>query len=103
LRSKNAYPPFNYIDPKTGKPGGWDYEAWDEICRRLNCKPVYKEAAWEGMIQAVADKQFDAAADGITNTPERAKVVDFSIGLLKQNKGCWCAKGRPVLNLLKTL
>jgi polar amino acid transport system substrate-binding protein len=75
---ENAYPPFNFVD-ENGDPGGWDYEAWDEICKRLNCKPVYKEAAWEGMIQAVADGQFDAAADGITITEDRKQIVDFSI------------------------
>jgi polar amino acid transport system substrate-binding protein len=90
---ENAYPPFNYVDAKSGKPGGWDYETWDEICKRLNCKPVYKEAAWEGMIQAVADKQFDAAADGITNTPDRAKVVDFSIGYIKTEQRLLVRKG----------
>ncbi len=79
---ENAYLPFNYIDPDTGKPAGWDYEVWDEICKRLNCTPVYVEAAWEGMIQAVADGQFDAAADGITITPDRAEIVDFSIGYI---------------------
>jgi basic membrane protein A len=41
---------------------------------------VYVEAAWEGMIQAVADGQFDAAADGITITADRAEIVDFSMG-----------------------
>ena len=79
---ENAYLPFNYIDPETGEPAGWDYEVWDEICARINCKPVYTEAAWEGMIQAVADGQFDAAADGITITPDRAEMVDFSIGYI---------------------
>ena len=77
---ENAYLPFNYIDAETGEPGGWDYAAWDEICRRIGCTPVYVEAAWEGMIQAVADGQFDAAADGITITEDRAEIVDFSIG-----------------------
>lgn len=77
---ENAYLPFNYVDAETGEPGGWDYEVWDEICRRLDCVPVYVEAAWEGMIQAVADGQFDAAADGITITEDRAEIVDFSIG-----------------------
>ncbi len=77
---ENAYLPFNYVDAETGEPGGWDYEAWDEICKRLNCTPVYVEAAWEGMIQAVADGQFDAAADGITITEDRAQIVDFSQG-----------------------
>lgn len=77
---ENAYLPFNYIDENTGEAGGWDYDVWNEICKRLNCTPVYVEAAWEGMIQAVADGQYDAAADGITINAERAKIVDFSIG-----------------------
>jgi polar amino acid transport system substrate-binding protein len=79
---ENAYLPFNYISLATGEPAGWDYEAWDEICRRLNCKPTYIEAAWDGMIAAVAEGQFDAAADGITITEERAEQVDFSDGYI---------------------
>jgi polar amino acid transport system substrate-binding protein len=79
---ENAYLPFNYIDPDTGEPAGWDYDAWDAICTRLHCQPVYTEAAWEGMIQAVADDQFDAAADGITITDDRAEIVDFSDGYI---------------------
>lgn len=80
---ENAYPPFNYINPTTGQPEGWDYDAWNEICRLLNCVPVYQEAAWEGIIQAVANGQFDAAANGITITEERAKQVDFSEGYIR--------------------
>jgi polar amino acid transport system substrate-binding protein len=82
IAMENAYLPFNYISLDTGEPGGWDYEAWDEICTRLHCTPVYTEAAWEGMIQAVADGQFDAAADGITITPDREEIVDFSMGYI---------------------
>lgn len=77
---ENAYLPFNYVDAETGEPGGWDYAAWDEICNRIGCTPVYVEASWEGMIQAVSDGQYDAAADGITITADRAEIVDFSIG-----------------------
>lgn len=79
---ENAYLPFNYIDPTSGEPSGWDYEVWNEICRLINCAPVYVEAGWEGMIQAVADGQYDAAADGITITDERAEIVDFSTGYI---------------------
>jgi polar amino acid transport system substrate-binding protein len=80
---ENAYLPFNYIDAETGEAEGWDYDAWDEICARLHCTPKYTEAAWEGMIQAVADGQFDAAGDGITITEDRAEIVDFSMGYMK--------------------
>lgn len=80
---ENAYPPFNYVNPATGQAEGWDYEAWAEICRLLNCTPVFQEAAWDGMIQAVSNGQFDAAADGITITEERAQQVDFSDGYIQ--------------------
>ncbi len=80
---ENAYPPFNYIVLSTGKPGGWDYDAWNEICVRLHCTPKYVEASWEGMIQAVADGQYDAAADGITINDDRKQKVDFSMGYVK--------------------
>jgi polar amino acid transport system substrate-binding protein len=75
---ENQYPPFNYINSATGQGEGWDYDAWNEIGRLLNLKPVYEEASWEGMIQAVAQGQYDAAADGISITEERAREVDFS-------------------------
>ncbi|MBP7592873.1 MAG: transporter substrate-binding domain-containing protein, partial [Chloroflexi bacterium] len=41
---ENAYLPFNYIDPTTSEPAGWDYDVWNEICSLLNCTPVYVEA-----------------------------------------------------------
>lgn len=79
---ENAYLPFNYIRLDNGQAEGWDYDTLAEICKRLNCKPVYQEIAWDFMIAAVADGQFDMAADGITITEERAKTVDYSIGYI---------------------
>ena len=90
---ENAYLPFNYIDPESGQPAGWDYEVWNEMCRLLNCVPVYTEAAWEGMIQAVSDGQFDAAADGITITSDRAEIVDFSDGYINIEQRLLARKG----------
>ena len=83
---ENAYLPFNYISLETGEPGGWDYDVWDEICTRLHCTPVYTEAAWEGLIQAISDGQYDVGADGITVTADRAEIVDFSIGYISINQ-----------------
>ncbi|MGH2594064.1 MAG: transporter substrate-binding domain-containing protein [Anaerolineae bacterium] len=79
---ENAYLPFNYIRLDTGEAEGWDYDALAAICEKLNCKPVFQEIAWDNMIAAVAEGQFDMAADGITITEERAKVVDFSDGYI---------------------
>ena len=77
---ENAYLPFNYVSLKTGEAQGWDYDFLNEACKRLNCKPVYIEFAWDTMIASLADGQFDMAVDGITITEDRAKQVDFSEG-----------------------
>ncbi|NOZ06161.1 MAG: transporter substrate-binding domain-containing protein, partial [Chloroflexi bacterium] len=75
---ENAYPPYNFIDPKTKKGSGWDYDAWTEICKRLNCTPKFTEAAWDGIFEAAAAGQYDVVADGVTITDKRKEVVAFS-------------------------
>jgi polar amino acid transport system substrate-binding protein len=75
---ENAYPPFNFIDKATNQGAGWDYDAWQEICKRLNCQPVMTEAAWDGIFEAAAAGQYDVVADGVTITDERKQKVAFS-------------------------
>ena len=79
---ENAYIPFNYIDLSDGKAKGWDYDVFAELSSLLNFVPVYTPAAWDGMIQAVADGQYDIAGDGITINDERDEIVDFSTGYI---------------------
>jgi polar amino acid transport system substrate-binding protein len=75
---ENAYPPFNRIDETTNEGVGWDYDAWQEICDRINCTPVFVEAAWDGLFEAMAAEEYDVAADGITIKIERTDRVAFS-------------------------
>jgi len=74
---ENAYPPFNSVD-ENGNGIGWDYDAFTEICKRLNCVPNFTEAAWDGIFEATAAGQYDVVADGVTITDERKKTVAFS-------------------------
>lgn len=86
---ESSYPPFNYVNPKTGLPEGWDFDALGEICKRLNCKVEamdVQEIAWFNLIAAVANGQFDIAGDGITITEERKRIVDFSDSYLEINQ-----------------
>ena len=75
----NDYTPLNFVDPLTGKAVGWEYDAVNEICRRLNCVVDWQVTSWDTMIAAVKEGQFDVGMDGITITDERKKEVDFSI------------------------
>jgi polar amino acid transport system substrate-binding protein len=45
------------------------------------------------MIQSVADKQYDAAGDGITITEDRQKIVDFSDGYISVDQRLLVRKG----------
>lgn len=74
---ENAYPPFNFIDKVTNEGAGWDYDVWREICRRLNCTPVFVEAAWPPF-ELLAAGEVDVAADGITLTFPRSLAIDYS-------------------------
>jgi polar amino acid transport system substrate-binding protein len=76
--TENAYMPLNFADPKTGKGIGWEYDAVNEIGKRLNAKVSWKLSSWDTMIQAIRDGQFDVGMDGITINDERKAQVDFS-------------------------
>jgi len=76
---ENAYPPFNSIDQKTNQGVGWDYDTLAEICKRINCKPDFKQASWDGVFSAMHNGEYDMLADGVTITPTRTQVVDFSL------------------------
>ncbi len=76
--TENAYTPLNFVDAATGKAVGWEYEATEEVCRRLNCKVEWGVTSWDAMIPAVKDGQFDVGMDGITINDERKQQVDFS-------------------------
>ncbi|GAA4123786.1 basic amino acid ABC transporter substrate-binding protein [Aminobacter aganoensis] len=76
--TENAYPPLQFVDPKTGKQIGWEYDAMDEIAKRLNFKIEYQNTSWDAMIQAVSDGQYQVGMTGITIKDDRKEKVDFS-------------------------
>lgn len=76
--TENAYFPLQFVDPASGKPVGWEYDAMEELSKRLNFKAEYKNTSWDAMIQAVSDKQYDMGMTGITIKDDRKEKVDFS-------------------------
>ncbi len=76
--TENAYPPLQFVDPKTGEQIGWEYDAMNEMARRLNFKVEYQNTSWDAMIQSVADGQYNIGMTGITIKEDRKEKVDFS-------------------------
>jgi polar amino acid transport system substrate-binding protein len=76
--TENAYPPLQFVDPKTGQAIGWEYDAMAELEKQLNFKVEYQNTSWDAMIQSVSDKQYDMGMTGITIRDDRKEKVDFS-------------------------
>src|SRR5271157_3451362 len=76
--TENAFAPLNFVDPKTGKAVGWEYDAVTEIGKRLNAKIAWSISSWSAMIPAVRDGQYDVAVDGISITNDGKRQVAFS-------------------------
>lgn len=72
------YPPFAYVDEKTGQPAGFDVDSLNWIAKTMGFEVTHKPMAWDGIIPALVAKQIDMVDSGMSITPERAKVVQFS-------------------------
>ena len=78
IASENTYPPLQFVDPKSGDPVGWEYDAIAEIAKRLNLKVAFENTSWDAMIPAINAGEYDLAMNGITIREDRADKVDFS-------------------------
>lgn len=72
------YPPFAYIDEKTGQPAGFDVDSMNWIAKNMGFDVSHKPMAWDGIIPALNAGQIDMVCSGMSITPERAKMVNFS-------------------------
>ncbi len=78
IATENAYPPLQFVDPKSGDAIGWEYDAVAEIAQRINITVVYENTSWDAMIPAVSEAQYDMGMTGITIREDRMEKVDFS-------------------------
>lgn len=72
------YPPFAYVDEKTGQPAGFDVDSLNWIAKKLNITIEHKPMAWDGIIPSLLAKQIDMIGSGMSITEKRRKQVDFS-------------------------
>jgi polar amino acid transport system substrate-binding protein len=74
----NDYTPLNFVDEKTGDGIGWEYDAVNEIGKRLNATIEWKITSWDTMIEGVRQGLYDIGMDGISITDERKQQIDFT-------------------------
>ena len=84
--TENAYPPLQFVDPKTSQPIGWEYDAMADLAKKLNFKVEYKNISWDAMIPAVSEGQYDIGMTGITIRDDRKEKVDFSDAYMRSQQ-----------------
>ena len=72
------YPPFAYVDEKTGQPAGFDVDAMNWIAKKMGFTVEHKPMDWDGIIPALLAKKIDMVCSGMSISPERKAQANFS-------------------------
>lgn len=72
------YPPFAYIDEKTGQPSGFDVDSMNWIANKMGFTVTHKPVAWDGIIPSLLAKQIDMVCSGMSISEKRKQMAEFS-------------------------
>lgn len=72
------FKPQMYLD--NGQPAGYDVELLKMLAPDLDAELNIKNLDFNGLIPGLQSNQFDMVSVGLSATPERKKVVDFTRG-----------------------
>jgi polar amino acid transport system substrate-binding protein len=89
------FPVKGFVELPIDDPKGFEVDLADAIAKELGVPKVqWKSTPFSGLFSP-APKDFDMAINEITITPERSKVVDFSVPYFDANQGFLIKKGSP--------
>lgn len=72
------FPPQFYRDPQTREPAGFDVELLKLMARDLGVELQIEDMDFSGQVPALLAGKVDLIANGLVNTPERAKSIQFT-------------------------
>jgi polar amino acid transport system substrate-binding protein len=76
------YPPFEMVNPQ-GQPAGISVEMANDLGKFLGKDVQIQNIPFDGLIPALKTGKIDLIISSMTETPERAKSIDFSVPYLR--------------------
>ncbi|NYT37844.1 transporter substrate-binding domain-containing protein [Allopusillimonas soli] len=76
---EGTYPPFNYVDAKTGELDGFDVDVAKLIAERLGVKAEFVKTEWSAILAGLGSGKFDVIVNQVGITDARKKAFDFSV------------------------
>lgn len=77
IATESSYKPFSYTDAD-GKLIGYEVELVDALCAQMQAECELISQDWDGLIPGLNAQKFDAIIAGMSITPERQEVVEFT-------------------------
>lgn len=77
IATESSYKPFSYTDAD-GKLIGYEIELVDALCAQMKAECELISQDWDGLIPGLNAQKFDAIIAGMSITPERKEVVEFT-------------------------
>lgn len=77
IATESSYKPFSYTDAD-GKLIGYEIELVDALCAQMKAECELISQDWDGLIPGLNAQKFDAVIAGMSITPERKEVVEFT-------------------------
>lgn len=77
IATESSYKPFSYTDAN-GNVIGYEIDLTNALCEQMKAKCEIISQDWDGLIPGLNAKKFDAIIAGMSITPERQEVVDFT-------------------------
>ncbi|WP_372571014.1 transporter substrate-binding domain-containing protein [Ruegeria jejuensis] len=77
MGTEGAYPPYNFIND-AGEVDGFEREVGDELCKRAGLTCEWVKNDWDSIIPNLVSGNYDTIIAGMSITPERDEVIDFT-------------------------
>lgn len=77
IGTEGAYAPYNFLND-AGELDGFEIEVGNELCARANLTCEWVTNDWDSIIPNLTGGNYDAIMAGMSITPERDEVIDFT-------------------------
>lgn len=94
-----SFPPFEELDPDTGRPVGFDVELAQAIAARWGVHAEFVGVGFDQLVDAVAAHRVDSAISALPVFEQRAKEVAFSIPYIEAGVVLAAPAGSPILSV----
>jgi len=90
MGTEGAYPPYNFVNDN-GQVDGFERALGDALCKREKLTCTWTTNKWDSIIPNLVSGNYDTIMAGMSITPARSKVIDFTQAYLPPTPSAYMA------------